>query len=52
MSYPRNDAKFLTLDQNLRSYGQKPDFHVFGQKTFTKKISNFKMAAANLQEIF
>ena len=52
MSYPWNGAKFLTSDQNLRSYGQKPDFHVFGQKTFTKKISNFKMAAAKLQEIF
>ena len=52
MSYPWNGAKFLTSDQNLRSYGQKTDFHVFGHKTFTEKISNFKMAAAKLQEIF
>ena len=26
-------------------------FMFFGQKTFTEKISNFKMAAAKLQEI-
>ena len=48
MSYPWNGAKFLTSDQNLRSYGQKTDFCVFGHKTFTDKISNFKMAAAKL----
>ena len=52
MSYPWNGAKCLTPDQNMRSYGHKTDFHVFGQKTFTEKISNFKMAAAKLQEIF
>ena len=52
MSYSWNGAKILTSDQNLRSYCQKPDFHVFGQKTFTKKISNFDMAAAKLQEFF
>ena len=52
MSYPWNGAKFLTSDQNLRGYGHKTDFHVFGQKTFTEKISNFKMATTKLQEIF
>ena len=52
MSYPWNGAKFLTSDQNLRSYDQKTDFHVFGHNIYTKKISNFKMAAAKLQEIF
>ena len=52
MSYPWNGAKFLTSDQNLRSYGQKTDFYVFGQKTFFEKISNSKIAAAKLQEFF
>ena len=52
MSYPWNGAKFMTSDQNLSSYGQKTDFHVFGHKTYTKKISNLKMAAAKLQVIF
>ena len=51
-SYPWNGAKFMTSDQNLSSYGQKTDFHVFRHKTYTKKISNLKMAAAKLQVIF
>ena len=37
MSYPWNGAKFLTSDQNLRSYGQETDFYDLGHKTFTKK---------------
>ena len=49
MSYTWNGAKFFTSDQNLRSYGQKTDFHVFGHKTFTKKISNFKMVPTMLR---
>ena len=52
MRYPWIGATFLTSNQNMRSYGQKTDFYVFGHKTFTEKISNFKMAAAKLQEIF
>ena len=43
MSYPWNGAKFLTSDQNLRSYDQKTDCCVFRQKTFTEKIANFFM---------
>ena len=39
---------FLTSDQNFRSYHHKTDFHVFGQKTFTEKFSNFKMATTKL----
>ena len=52
MSYLWNGLKILTSDQNLRSYGQKADFHVFGHKTFAKKILDFKMAAAKLQKLF
>ena len=52
MGNPWNGPKSLTFEQNLRSYGQKTDFHVYGHKTFTEKNSNFKMATAKLQEIF
>ena len=44
MSYTFSEPKFLTSDKNL--------IYVFGQKTYTKKISIFKMTAAKLQEIF
>ena len=52
MSYPWNGAKFFSPEQNLRSYGRKTDFHIFGWWTLTEKILNLKMAATKLQEIF
>ena len=48
MSYLWNGAEFFTSDQKLKSYRHKTDFHVFGPKTFTKKISNFKMVPTML----
>ena len=52
LSYPWNGPKFLTLDQNLRSYSQKTDFQVFGLKKFPKKIKIFETAAAKLLDFF
>ena len=37
LSYPWNGPKFLTLDQNLRSYCQKTNFQVVGLKNFPQK---------------
>ena len=52
LSYPWNGPKFLTLDQNLRSYSQKTDFQVFGLKKFPQKIKIFETAASKLLDIF
>ena len=52
LSYPWNGPKFLTLDQNLRSYSQKTDFQVFGLKKFPQKIKIFETAAANLLDFY
>ena len=52
LSYPWNGPKFLTLDQNLRSYSQKTDFQVFGLKKFPPKIKIFETAASKLLDIF
>ena len=52
LSYPWNGPKFLTLDQNLRSYSQKTDFQVFGLKKFPPKIKILETAAAKLPDFF
>ena len=42
LSYRWNGPKFLTLDQNLRSYSQKTDSKVVGLEKFPPKSQNFQ----------